>query len=196
MPQPDPPDDTVAQHAGNLPVGHTPDGIPPRPPGPGNTAEFADFYRGHLKRLIQYLVYQGSSAHLAAEFAQEAMIAVYQRWKQVEHPRAYAYATAYRRYLRHIMTVSETPVDDVPEQSGILPQPDATERWLQEQEIVSVLRSLPPRQRQVLSLHLDGWSNPEIASLLTIDESAAGSNLHKARRAAAEALSRLGKENP
>lgn len=195
MPQPDPPDDAVAQSAEDVPAGPVPARVSPRSAGPGRMTGFAGFYRSHLERLVTYLVYQGSPAHQAAEFAQEAMIAVYQRWEQLEHPRAYAYTTAYRQYLRHVMKVSETPVEDIPEQPGILPRPEAAEIWLQEQEIVAVLRALPPRQRQVLALHLDGWSTDEITSLLGIGASAVGSNLLKAR-ASAEALLHIGEESP
>ena len=56
----------------------------------------------------------------------------------------------------------------------------------QAQQVIAVLRALPPRQRQVLALTIDGWSPAEISELLGIGPAAVRSNLMKARRSAGE----------
>ena len=76
----------------------------------------------------------------------------------------------------------------------MLPRPEETEAWLQEQQVIQVLRALPPRQRQVLALTIDGWSPAEIAEMLGIDAAAVRSNLMKARRSADEHRRRAGEE--
>lgn len=68
----------------------------------------------------------------------------------------------------------------------MLPRPGEAEAWLQAQQVITVLRALPPRQRQVLALTIDGWPPAEIAELLGIDPAAVRSNLMKARRSAGE----------
>jgi RNA polymerase sigma factor (sigma-70 family) len=154
-----------------------------RPQAPDSQEQFACFYRTHIGRLGVYLLYQGAPAHLAAEFAQEAMITAYQKWDTITSPGAYTYTVAYRAFLRYTLRVTELPVAEVAEPTALLPRPGDAEAWLQEQEILELLRTLPPRQRQILALTLDGWSPSEIAELLEIEASAIRSSLMKARRA-------------
>ena len=154
--------------------------------------EFSCFYREHFSRLTAYLVYQGASAHSAAELAQDAMIETYRRWDALEFPRAYAWTVAYRAFIRRAL--HEVPVAEVPEPTAVLPSPGDAESWLGEQEVLRVLQVLPPRQRQVLALTLDGWTPAEIASLLGLDPPAVRSSLMKARRSAAAHRRRTGEE--
>jgi RNA polymerase sigma factor (sigma-70 family) len=158
--------------------------------------EFAGFYRSHFTRLVAYLVYQGATAHLAADIAQDAMATMYRRWPEIKSPRAYAYTVAYRAFIRHALDdAAETSVSEVPEPTSVLPRPGETEAWLQQQEVTEVLRALPPRQRQVLALTIDGWAPAEIAELLSIDSATVRSSLMKARRSAGQHR-RTGQEAP
>ena len=155
-------------------------------PARGGDDEFARFYRSHISRLAAYLVYQGASAHLAADIAQDAMIAAYRRWPEIKSPRSYAWTVAYRAFIRYALNDPEQPAGEVPEPTPLLPRPGEAEAWLQEHHITDVLRALPPRQRQVLALTVDGWTPAEIAELLGLAATAVRSNLKKARRAATE----------
>jgi RNA polymerase sigma factor (sigma-70 family) len=171
-------------------------------PGPSSLPQssgeqdFAGFYREHFPRLVAYLLYQGARAHLAADLAQEAMIAAYQRWDAITMPRSYVWTVAYRTFIRSALHEAELPIAEVPEPTAALPDPEEAEAWLQEQEIMGVLHALPPRQRQILALTLDGWTPAEMANLLGIDSSAVRSNLKKARRNADEHRRRTGEEDP
>jgi len=153
---------------------------------PGREDEFALFYRGHIRGLVAYLIYQGAAAHLAADIAQDAMITAYRRWPEIKSPRAYTWTVAYRAFIRHALNDPEQSSDEVPERAALLPRPGEAEAWLQEQHIIHLLRALPPRQRQVLALTIDGWTPAEIADLLSLDPAAVRSNLKKARRNADE----------
>ena len=110
------------------------------------------------------------------------MIAAYRRWAEIKSPRAYTWTVAYRAFIRHALNDAELPAGEVPEPAALLPRPGEAEAWLQEQQIIHVLRLLPPRQRQVLALTIDGWTPAEIAGLLDLDPAAVRSNLKKARR--------------
>jgi RNA polymerase sigma-70 factor (ECF subfamily) len=166
-------------------------------PSSGGEQDFVCFYREHIGRLVAYLIYLGAPAHLAAELAQEAMTTAYRRWREITSPRAYVWTVAYKAFLRHALhDDAQQPVAEVPEPTVVLPHPEEAEAWLLKQQIIEVLRALPPRQRQVLALTIDDWSPAEIAELLVISPSAARSNLMKARRNAAEYLRRFGEENP
>lgn len=163
---------------------------------PGVEQDFVGFYRDHFRRLVVYLLYQGAPAHLAAELAQDAMITAYQRWHTITAPRSYVWTVAYRAFIRHALHEDEESVAEVPEPTVVLPHPQDAEAWLQQQEIMEVLRVLPPRQRQVLAFTLDGWSPAEMANLLGIDSPAVRSSLRKARRNADEHLRRIREEDP
>jgi len=158
--------------------------------------EFACFYREHIDRLVAYLLYQGAPAHLAAELAQEAMITAHRRWDDITSAKAYVWQVAYRAFLRHELNDHEEPVAEVPEPTTVLPHPEEAEAWLQKQQVIEVLHALPPRQRQVLALTIDGWTPAEIAALLGINPPAVRSNLRKARCSAAEYLHQVRKEDP
>lgn len=151
-------------------------------PAQGSEDEFADYYRDHIRRLTAYLIYQGAAAHLAADIAQDAMITVYQRWAEIESPRPYTWRVAYRAFLRRVLGEREQPVGEVPEPAALLPRPGEAEAWLQEQDIIHVVRALSPRQRQVFALTIDGWTPAEIAELLGLDSATVRSSLKKARR--------------
>lgn len=155
-------------------------------PRPAAEREFASFYRDHIRRLAAYLIYQGASAALAADIAQDAMITAYQRWPEITSPRSYTWTVAYRAYIRHALSDREQLASEVPEPAAVLPRPGETETWLQQQHVIHVLRALPPRQRQVLALTVDGWTPAEIAELLGLAPAAVRSNLKKARRNADE----------
>jgi RNA polymerase sigma-70 factor (ECF subfamily) len=151
----------------------------------GAEQEFACFYREHFGRLTIYLMCLGASAHLAAELAQDTMFLVHKRWAAIRFPRAYAWTVAGREFIRHAVDDdAEVPVAEVPEPSAVLARPGDAEAWLQQRQIVEVLRALPPRQRQVMALSLDGWSPSEIAGLLDMDPPAVRASLKKARLAA------------
>jgi RNA polymerase sigma-70 factor (ECF subfamily) len=146
---------------------------------------FSRFYRELVTPLTAYLVSQGASVHLAAEIAQDTMLKAYRKWHEITWRKSWVYAVAYKAYVRHVTRVDEEPVEEVPEPTPLLPRPDQAESWAQQREIVHLLSELPPRQRQVLALHHDGWTTGEIAGLLGIREAAVRQNLHKARLAAA-----------
>jgi RNA polymerase sigma factor (sigma-70 family) len=189
MSRPDPPGDADASRAGNRPAGasRTSGGPPSSSGGPpsNEVQDFSGFYRAYFRRLFVYILYQGARADLAAELAQEAMITAYERWSTIQSPRSYVWAVAYRAYLRRALD-DVVPVAEVPEPSVVLAHPQEAEEWLQQQEILDVLRALPKRQRQVLALRIDGWTPAEIADLIGIKPDLVRANLLKARRNAAE----------
>ena len=176
-------------------------GMPPAAsPTPGGMRssgddEFARFYHQYFARLVAFLVYQHASVDLAVDIAQDAMITAYRKWPEITHPRAYVFKVAGRAYTRCRLGNPEQPIGEVSKPTVALPRPGETEAWLQQQEIIEVLRRLPPRQCQVLALTIDGWTPTEIAQLLDIEPEAVRASLMKARRSAA-AHRLVGEEAP
>jgi RNA polymerase sigma factor (sigma-70 family) len=162
----------------------------------GSELEFARFYGEHFTRLAAYLLYQGAPSHLAADLAQDAMATAWRRWAEITQPRAYVYKVAGRAYTRRALEEPGLPAGEVPEPSAVLTRPGEAEAWLQQQQVLRVLRALPPRQRQVLALTFDGWTPAEIAEMLAIEPDAVRASLMKARRSAASEHRRDGDEAP
>ncbi|MET9444407.1 sigma factor-like helix-turn-helix DNA-binding protein [Streptomyces sp. NPDC006610] len=89
--------------------------------------------------------------------------------------------------LARIASVEE-PVDEVPEPTSLLARPDAIAEWEATHDVLPVLRSLPPRQRQILAWTLAGFTPTDIAELLGLRAETVRANLMKARRSAAAYL--------
>lgn len=151
----------------------------------GRDAEFAAFYRQSVPRLVGFLIWLGVPPTDAADVAQEAMIKAHRRWDEIEAPEAWVRRVASRHWAAHVAHIRESPVDPLPEDNSLLPEPTSIDLVEQRHDIMRLLRQLSPRQRQVLAWHLDGYSGPEIARELMITPEAVRSNLRKARHAVA-----------
>ncbi|MEU6211793.1 sigma-70 family RNA polymerase sigma factor [Streptomyces sp. NPDC047023] len=163
-------------------------------PGPCNEARqakdeaFSTFYRATVRSLVGFLVNQGASVHVAADVVQDTMLSAYERWDTIDHPRAWVHKVASRALLRRIASCEEQPVQQVLETTSLLAAPDAIAAWESGQDLLPVLRSLPPRQRQVLAWALSGFNPGDIAGQLGMNDDAVRASLYKARRAVAEAI--------
>lgn len=119
----------------------------------------------------------------AEEAADDAMMAVFNNWGEIENPIAFLYTVAQRRgsdaarkalarekseakAMRDSQLLAETP-----EEIGLT------------QDILNALKSLPPRQREVIAMRMDGYTMPEMAEWLGITEAGVRSTLRKARTA-------------
>jgi RNA polymerase sigma-70 factor (ECF subfamily) len=150
-------------------------------------AEFSGFYRENLRPLVGFLVNHGASMQVAADIAQETMTDAYRRWTDISHPKAWVHKAASRALVRRVASV-EVPVEDVPEPTSLLPHPDAIAEWEARHDALILLRSLPPRQRQIMAWTLAGFTPSDIADHLDLPAETVRANLKKARRAAAAYL--------
>ena len=138
--------------------------------GPGDQREFSCFYREHFAGSSPISSTRARSAPGRGPRAgrdDHGVPAV----AAITSPRAYVYKVAGRAFSSRLDAL-ELPVGEVPEPTSVLPRPEEAEAWLQAQQVIAVLRALPPRQRQVLALTIDGWPPAEIAELLGIDPAA------------------------
>lgn len=150
---------------------------------------FSEFYREAVKPLVAYLIVSGAPAPVAAEIAQECMIGLLKHWDQVTYPKAYAYRSAGRMWGRMIATVQmEEPVEQVPEPTSLVPKPDALAEFEARHDMLQVVKSLPPRQRQVLFLTHESFTPAEIAEQLELNPGTVRAHLMRARRTAVELI--------
>jgi RNA polymerase sigma-70 factor (ECF subfamily) len=155
---------------------------------------FSAFYRSTIRPLVGFLINHGAAVPLAADIAQDTMTKAYRRWTELHEPRAWVHTVAARALARTVASVEEDLVEHVPEPTSLLARPDALAEWETRYDALPLLRSLPPRQRQILAWTLAGYTPSDIADQLRISPQTVRGNLAKARRAAAAYLAQREEE--
>ncbi len=191
----------VSRQVGAEQVGTTPGGTGPVAKGTGPvaggqrlTAEtFGTFYRSQYHAVVALAYALTGKAAVAEELAQDAFLVAYRNWGRIS---GYEVPGAYVRRVVTNMSVSFTRrlgaqaralarvASRTPTWTAPLDQPDA-DFWRS-------VRSLPPRQAQVLVLrYLEDRSSADIAQILGCSEATVRVHLHNGRLSLA---SRLGIE--
>lgn len=160
---------------------------PPTPLAPGGLSqmeEFSAFFDAEYHRLVRLILAAGASVEEARDVAQETFLLAFRQWNEVEHPAAWIRRVALRtlfknqgRSRRGTELVARLP-DPGPEQSA----EDTVVGLDEEAMVVRALRLLPPTQRQVMALVIDGLSPTEIAEVLGKTPTTIRSNLRLARK--------------
>jgi RNA polymerase sigma-70 factor (ECF subfamily) len=129
-------------------------------------------------------MYAGASIDDAEDATANAMIEAYQRWSLLENPTAWVRTAAIHDYVNRAQRDRRRPrlemeavrrafVDSVAPE----PRPERDER----DQVLAILRSLPPAQRKVMALAMDGLEQTKIAELLQVQPATVRSNLRHAR---------------
>ncbi|MDT0310039.1 sigma-70 family RNA polymerase sigma factor [Streptomyces sp. DSM 44917] len=152
------------------------------------TSPIAVVCRAEYVPLLRFLAYQGATRSEAEDAVQEAFAAACApgTWVDVASPRAWLRTVAFRAWLRRDARVPEEPRPDllVREDADVCdwPTPEsAAELRSEHAEVIGLLRELPPKQRAVMALSLDGFTTEEIGRVLDIAPEAVRQNLHRAR---------------
>ncbi|ATL81734.1 sigma-70 family RNA polymerase sigma factor [Streptomyces malaysiensis subsp. malaysiensis] len=154
---------------------------------PGSRLDFALFYSEHLGMLTRFVMRLGASPYEAAEAAHAAFVEAFPKWSQITTPRAWLRTVAARAYLRQTQ-LRDRPTDTIPDQPGGECPLAAMVLKDEEQHVCAALSALPPRQRQVMAWHLDGFSHSEISDELGITVEAVRQNYARARVSLKRAL--------
>jgi RNA polymerase sigma-70 factor (ECF subfamily) len=147
---------------------------------------FDDFFRADFPRLVKFLIQMGYGWEDAKDSAAEAMLAACQTWATLRNPRAYVRTAAMHaagkqarrdreRLVRSIKGGWLTP-DHVDPIATINDHLDAGS------QLLTLLDHLPHQQRVVLALHLDGFTNTEIADHLGMLAATVSSHLRHAKQ--------------
>ncbi|GAA0413862.1 hypothetical protein Acor_10450 [Acrocarpospora corrugata] len=138
---------------------------------------FDDFIEGEFRPVIHYLTKKGASLEEAKDATQDAILQALilfanDKWHTVRDPREWLRAVAWRSLLRppsearkRILT---TPLSTAMDPEAI--ESDHSDRVVQIQDILALLRDLPELERTVLALGLDGLRTAEIAARLNLSE--------------------------
>lgn len=150
---------------------------------PTNQRSFTDWYRAEYHQVVALVFVLSGSRWAAEELTQDAFVEAHRRWATIssyDDPGAWVRKVAVnkarsrgrrigaeaRAYAKHTIRNRELP-SELPE--------SADEFW-------AVVRSLPERQAQIVSLHyLDDRPVDDIAQLLGINAGTVKTQLHRAR---------------
>jgi RNA polymerase sigma factor (sigma-70 family) len=146
--------------------------------------EFVAFFRAEYRTLMWVVMSVGASPEEADEAAASAMEEVLRRWNQISAPLGYAKRAALSNFYKD----TQRGLDRIRERlkQGAEARRDGEDDaglnvWEDRQWVTQLLGSLPPAQREVLALVVDGFEPAEIARLLGKTAAAVRQNLHAAR---------------
>lgn len=158
-------------------------------------AEIGAFYEREMPRLVLFVtISTGLDIHAAADVAQAAFEKALPRWHTLRNPRAWLCRVAQHEALARCEAVRrEVPVDVVPDRPDQLSAALAAELRAEQREVISHLRGLPPKQRQVMTWTLAGFGDAEIAETLGLSTDAVKQSRYYARRNLARRLGLTGR---
>jgi RNA polymerase sigma-70 factor (ECF subfamily) len=147
-------------------------------------AGFTTFFKEHQRSLIQTAMYAGATRQEARLAAQDAMTDVLKRWSDIDNPLAYARKAVLSCFVKSKKHGLDRVRVKLVQQGAGTPaaQPDQNlTAWEDKQWVCQLLNSLPPKQRDVMALVVDGFEPSEIAALLGRSPEAVRQNLREAR---------------
>jgi RNA polymerase sigma factor (sigma-70 family) len=157
----------------------------------GPPTGFVEFYRVHYREVVRTARYAGASRHEAEEAAAEAMREVLEHWARLDDPLAYARRAAVSNFLkektRGLNRIRRRQVERGAGTAEAAEDPNLT-IWENNQWVIRMLASLPRGQRDVMALIVDGFTPPEIATLLGRTPAAIRRSLCDARRRLTETM--------
>lgn len=148
--------------------------------------DLEQLYHDNAVPLMRYLSRMGADAELASDLVQETFLRCAERGRDVAHVREWLYRVATnllretgRTRRRRLQLVARAP-HRVPAPEAA-PTPDAEYRREQAREVVrAALMRLSPRDRMVLLMREEGFSQREIAAAIGIDSNSVGKTLMRA----------------
>ena len=116
------------------------------------------------------------------------------QWKGTGSLQAWTTKIAVNESLQFLRSRKQDKTVPLEEDIGDSPDPDI--RHIPPQEIMEMIRKLPPQYRTVFNLYVfEDKSHQEIAELLGIKENSSASNLHRAKKLLCEMINQYRKQH-
>ena len=146
--------------------------------------EFGNFFRAEYSRVVKTVMYSGAAFEEAEDAVAWAMREAYDCWSTLARPASWVRTVALHKYLKtaardrlrgnlETKAAHRNCLDRIPVQT--VEEPDELS------QITTVLRKLPPAQRVVMALTIDGYSPMEISQMIHWHPDTVRSNLRHAR---------------
>jgi RNA polymerase sigma factor (sigma-70 family) len=160
--------------------------------------EFNAFYRAEHRVLVRFVMFLGADAGTAEDIAQTAFTRAFPMWHTIRFPQAWLRKVAQNEYLRHCRAAARvTSLDATPGQADRLAEISAAmavEQHADTREVLAAIADLPPKQRQVMAWHWDGFSDAEIAAEIGDSAAAVRKNRNRAMKNLRKSLAHVGRQ--
>jgi len=148
--------------------------------------DFVAFYDAERGSLVRFVMFLGADAGTAEDIAQTTFMRAFEAWNTSRLNRAWLRKVAQNEYFMHCRAAArETSLDADPRRADRLAGVSAA---------AAVITGLPPKQRQVMAWHWDGFSDVEIAAELGDSVVAVRKNRNRAMKNLRQSLAHVGKE--
>lgn len=149
----------------------------------GEHESFETFFRRETPRVVGLVVKAGYSRAEAEEATQSAMAEAYVSWEQVRYPdrwvRTVALRMAHAAARRRRTDVTKVAATGDPQ---VVHDDGARVAVVNERgRLIGLLSDLPPQQRIVMALRVDGYETKEIAEMMDLQPATVRRHLHDAR---------------
>ncbi len=137
--------------------------------------EIAAFYDREMPRLVLFVMTLSSSldGHAAADIAQTAFERALPRWPGLRYPKAWLYKVAHNEAVARAAAVErEMPTAAIPDQPDQMSVALAAEWRAEQRDVMAHLQALAPKQRQVMTWTLAGFTDAEIGEALGLSTDA------------------------
>lgn len=137
--------------------------------------DFSAFYDREMPRLVLFAKTLSSSldGHAAADIAHTAFERALPRWPGLRHPKAWVYKVAYNEAIARAAAIErEMPTEVMPNEPDQMTASMAAEWRAEQREVMAHLQALAPKQRQVMTWTLAGFSDNEIGEALGLSAEA------------------------
>ncbi|WP_328841928.1 sigma-70 family RNA polymerase sigma factor [Streptomyces europaeiscabiei] len=160
---------------------------PGTPPDGGvPQSEFEQLFQNHYARLVRAVSRMHFSVD-AEEVVTEAFTALWQHWQRngsPDDPVPYLWGIVRHQLLDHQRRERRRaeiamPLDAMETEAPVGAFTDIVEV---REKVLEILAMLPPRQREVLILRLEGLTDPEIAAELGLEPGTVSAHMSRARR--------------
>ncbi|TCO62186.1 SigE family RNA polymerase sigma factor [Actinocrispum wychmicini] len=146
-------------------------------------ADYENFVRGLLPRLLRYATMLTGEREQAADLVQDVLVKLYRHWSRIsgtEHPDRYVLRMVTNGYLswRRRRSIRVITTGDPPDKARA---DDFASDHASREDMWQRLARLPKRQRAVVVLrYYEQLADPEIADLLGCAQSTVRAHAHKA----------------
>jgi len=149
---------------------------------------FASFFQEQFGRMVVLLCAMGASRADAEDATQEAMFSAWRQWDSIQQPVAWVRTVVVRTYWKQVRLRGKTVPLDEPACQAVADS-DLSIFSEEQQQVLRVLRALPPEQRTIVALRYDEATCEEIAALTGKPSGTVRSHLRHARKTLKELMS-------
>ena len=155
----------------------------------GAPPDFDSLVRDHAALVSRIASTYERRPALIEEVVQDVLLTVYRalpNWRGDASLKTFIARIAHNVGVDHVRKAARRPREVEDDKAAAVADPDGdvealTDQVIKRRQLMNAVRSLPVPLRQVITLHLEGFTNTDIAEALSLSASNVGVRLHRAR---------------